>query len=109
KTFHDKIAKCEMDISKLNDLYIIQYLNKTVQNETKVFDFCNANQTLTINKVLLAFFHQLAIGTPTVNLPKAYELYKEVSGKNAFAAYVAGTYAQYGQGVSKNATEAYKF
>ncbi|RIA94041.1 kinase-like domain-containing protein [Glomus cerebriforme] len=109
KTFHDKIAKCEMDISKLNDLYIIQYLNNTVQNENKVFDFCNANQSLAINKVLLALFHQLAIGTSTVNLSKAYGLYKEVSNKNSFAAYVAGTYAQYGQGVPKNATEAYNF
>ncbi|CAB4409950.1 unnamed protein product [Rhizophagus irregularis] len=109
KTFHDKVAKCEMDISKLNDLYIIQYLNKTVQNENKVFDFCNANQSLMINKVLLGLFHQLAIGTTTVSLPKAYELYKEASKKNSFAAYIAGTYAQYGQGVPKNATEAYNF
>ncbi|GBC07946.1 hypothetical protein RclHR1_00780026 [Rhizophagus clarus] len=109
-TFHDKIAKCEMDISKLNDLFIIQYLNKTVQNENKVFDFCNANQSLIINKVLLGLFHQLAIGTTVVNLPKAYELFKESSKKNSFAAYIAGIYTQYGrQGVPINATEAYNF
>ncbi|GBB96651.1 hypothetical protein RclHR1_02800001 [Rhizophagus clarus] len=110
KTFHDKIAKFEMDLTKLNDLYILQYLNKTVQNENKVFDFCNANQSLAINKVLLGLFHQFAIGTTIVNTQKAYELYKEASKKNSFAAYIAGIYAEHGnQGVPKNATEAYNF
>src|ERR1041385_8034119 len=84
-----------MDISKINDVYIMQCLNNTVQNK---HNFCNADQSITSNKVLLAMFHH---GTSVNNLPIAYELSKKHKN-NAFAAYIS-IYAQYGEGVPKSA------
>ncbi|CAI2168522.1 20503_t:CDS:2 [Funneliformis geosporum] len=106
--FHNKVANCKMELSQLNDDCVLDYLNKAGQSENKVFEYIKAKQSFTINLVLLALFHQLGIGTP-VNARKAFELYKEASTNNTFAAYVVGECFLYGQGISKNVAEAYKF
>ncbi|CAG8534982.1 9630_t:CDS:2 [Funneliformis mosseae] len=106
--FYDKVANCKMELSNLNDAYILDYINKAGQSESKILEYIDAKQSFTINKVLLALFHQLGIGTP-VNSRKAFELYKEASSKDTFAAYVAGECSLCGEGISKNMTEAYKF
>ena len=98
-----------MDDAKVNDTYILNYLKQTKQSEFKLYDFVNANQSHTINKVVLALCHQLAIGT-ACSVPKAFELHKEIAPKNGFSAYTAGLYKQHGQGgITKNATEAFNF
>src|SRR6266511_5244103 len=108
-TIYDQVVKFQTDISSVNDIYILNYLKQTNQSEFKFFDFVNANQTHTINKVVLALCHQLAIGT-AYSVPKAFEFYKEIAPKNGFSAYAAGLHKQYGYGgITTNASDAFNF